>query len=452
MREEKAVRWPGKTVHRVCAALILAWGLAPALAAAPGKAAGTYVLADEDWLPSSLALLPSGKFEWFIKGSGARTVRGDWTQQQERIALRAAASAEAPIYRQLSHASGRFMAADRYDEAVMTVAVLANERMGVAGTEAVLEDEQGRRVEAEAAPIPGYLLARLPKQWGQWRRVGLRLAGSGQAWQWFEVEAASRAERAAGFELTNADAVQPLFRQAELELQADGGLAMPTPEPLKPVRPALRYRKLTRPLTAAQLAGRYRLEGRLESELALQADGQASWSLFAGRSYYLEGRWRVSNGLVMVEAQLPSQAPKYRLMTDEEMKIRQPATARQLIVIVGQPRVGGAAGIEIRFEAGGKILGQAVSNASGDAILDWDGKADAWSRVGLRREGSADAWTWLEVPAARRADRLLAIAIDDLGLSRPAIPSLIFGLGEDGGLLLREPLSFGLEKYFKTKK
>lgn len=67
--------------------------------------------------------------------------------------------------------------------------------------------------------------------------------------------------------------------------------------------------------------------------------------------------------------------------------------------------------------------------------------------MALRRQGSADAWTWLEVPAARRADRLLAIAVDDLGLSRPAIPSLIFGLGEDGGLLLREPLSFGLEVF-----
>lgn len=139
-------------------------------------------------------------------------------------------------------------------------------------------------------------------------------------------------------------------------------------------------------------------------------------------------------------------------MSDGEMNVRQPATARQLIAIVGQPRVGGAAGIEVRFEAAGKTLGQAVSNASGDAILDWDGKADDWTRVALRRQGSADAWTWLEVPAARRADRLLAIAVDDLGLSRPAIPSLIFGLGEDGGLLLREPLSFGLEKYFKTKK
>ena len=62
---------------------------------------------------------------------------------------------------------------------------------------------------------------------GSVAQVGLRLAGSGQAWQWFEVDAAGRTERAAGFELSNADAVQPLFRQAELEIQADGGLTMP---------------------------------------------------------------------------------------------------------------------------------------------------------------------------------------------------------------------------------
>lgn len=441
-----------KRAWRVCAALLLGCLCAPAQAAAPDKAAGTYVPADEDWLPSSLVLLPSGQFEWFIKGSGARTVRGDWTRGRGQIVLRAAAGGEAPAYRQLPYASGRFMAADRYDEAMMTVAVLATGRMGVAGTEALLEDDQGRQVETEATRTPGYLIAWQPKAWGAWRKVGLRLAGSGQAWQWFEVDAAGRTERAAGFELSNADAVQPLFRQAELEIQADGGLTMPKPAPEIPVRSALRYRKLDRPLTAAQLAGHYRMESRTESELALQADGQASWSLLASRAYYLEGRWRVSKGLVTVEAQLPAQAPKYRLMSDAEMNVRQPATARQLIAIVGQPRVGGAAGIEVRFEAAGKTLGQAVSQASGDAILDWDGKADDWTRVALRRQGSADAWTWLEVPAARRADRLLAIAVDDLGLSRPAIPSLIFGLGEDGGLLLREPLNHDLEKYFKTKK
>ena len=53
---------------------------------------------------------------------------------------------------------------------------------------------------------------------------------------------------------------------------------MPKPAPEIPVRSVLRYRKLDRPLTAAQLAGHYRMESRTESELALQADGQASWS------------------------------------------------------------------------------------------------------------------------------------------------------------------------------
>jgi hypothetical protein len=163
----------------------------------------------------------------------------------------------------------------------------------------------------------------------------------------------------------------------------------------------------------------------------------------------LDGKWRIENGLIKFTTELPKTQPTYRLMTNNEEKIIKPATNEELIIVVGMPRAGGTEDIEVQFQSNGKILGHAVSNSSGDAILRWNGSASDWTKVGLRRNGSHDSWSWFDIPPERRSKRIVGVAINDLGLTKPIVPELWIGQSQDGGLILLDPFMGSTVHYTK---
>ena len=166
---------------------------------------------------------------------------------------------------------------------------------------------------------------------------------------------------------------------------------------------------------ASSLPGHYYLQGVMEtgSELLLKKDGTFEWMLsYGSMDEQASGEWRVDGDKLTLVAGNGGKEPQFRLFEEDEMRIQKPAEAGVWVAIVGFPRLGPMAGVEVRFEAQSGKTATAVSVANGDAIVRMPA-SERWVRAGLRRQGSKAGYQWLAVPPERAKDRLAAFAVSD---------------------------------------
>lgn len=198
------------------------------------------------------------------------------------------------------------------------------------------------------------------------------------------------------------------------------------------------------PVTEAEISGHYWLQNVREvgGELLLRPDASFEWSLSYGAiDQYARGKWQLKDGKVELQAGRAEGSPVFRLFGEDELRIRKPAETGSWVAIVGMPRVGPAAGMEVQFESATGKHWRAVTDRNGDAIVQV-AEAERWTRAGLRRDGDKGDWQWFAIPAVRAEARLAAFAIDDISQIAP-LPfehmTLLPGPGklttEDGGMV-----------------
>jgi hypothetical protein len=165
----------------------------------------------------------------------------------------------------------------------------------------------------------------------------------------------------------------------------------------------------------SSLPGHYYLQGVMEvgSELLLKKDGKFEWMLSYGNTdQQASGDWRVAGDTVTLVAGNGGKEPQFRAFEEAEMRIQKPAEAGLWVAIIGFPRLGPMAGVEVKFEAQSGKTAVAVSVANGDAIVHMPA-SERWVRAGLRRQGSKADYQWLAVPPARAQERIAAFAVTD---------------------------------------
>jgi hypothetical protein len=196
----------------------------------------------------------------------------------------------------------------------------------------------------------------------------------------------------------------------------------PTPRPLTSTASAATSAATSAAdIKPADLVGHYHLEGLREvgSELLLRADGRFAWMMSYGAiDRSAEGRWVWDGERLVLTSEAPAGSPNFRVFEEDELRIRKPAEPGSWIAIVGMPRVGPAAGMEVLFESAGGKRWRAVTDRNGDAIVQVDA-AERWTRAGLRRDGDQGDWQWFAIPAVRAEARLAAFAIDDISQIAP---------------------------------
>ncbi|MEG1055288.1 MAG: hypothetical protein RSF79_24980 [Janthinobacterium sp.] len=166
---------------------------------------------------------------------------------------------------------------------------------------------------------------------------------------------------------------------------------------------------------ASFLPGHYYLQGVMEtgSELLLKKDGTFEWMLsYGSMDEQASGEWRVDGDKLTLVAGNGGKEPQFRVFEEAEMRIQKPAEAGLWVAIVGYPKVGPMAGVEVKFEAQSGKTATAVSVANGDAIVRMPA-SERWVRAGLRRQGSKAGYQWLAVSPERAKDRLAAFAVSD---------------------------------------
>ena len=185
----------------------------------------------------------------------------------------------------------------------------------------------------------------------------------------------------------------------------------------------------------AALAGHYYLQGVTEvgSELLLKKDGRFEWMLSYGAvDQQASGDWRVAGDAVTLVSGNGGKEPQFRVFDESEMNIKKPAAAGQWVAIVGYPRVGPMAGVEVRFEAKSGKTATAVTVPNGDAIVAMPA-SEQWIRAGLRRQGSTADFQWLVVPPERARERIAAFAVTDRQwLAGQAFQTLNLRIVDDG--------------------
>lgn len=165
----------------------------------------------------------------------------------------------------------------------------------------------------------------------------------------------------------------------------------------------------------AALAGHYYLQGVMEvgSELLLNKDGRFQWALsYGAMDQSAQGRWQLKGDRIELQAKAPSTPPQFRLFKEDELRLKKAPETGSWVAIVGVPRRGPIAGVEVRFESkSGKTL-TAISGQNGDAIVHMPAN-EQWVRAGLRVARLQGEWQWLVLPAERSRARIAAFAVDD---------------------------------------
>jgi hypothetical protein len=186
---------------------------------------------------------------------------------------------------------------------------------------------------------------------------------------------------------------------------------------------------------AAALPGHYYLQGVTEvgSELLLKKDGTFEWMLSYGAvDQQASGSWRVAGDDVTLVAATGAKPLHFRVFEERELRIKKGAAPGSWVATVGVPEMGPVGGVEVRFEAKSGKTATAVSVQNGDAIVKMPA-SEQWSRVGMRREGSQDAFQWLAVPAKRAGERIASFAITNPdAVAGPAFKELTLRIVEEG--------------------
>lgn len=192
----------------------------------------------------------------------------------------------------------------------------------------------------------------------------------------------------------------------------------------------------------APLAGHYYLQGgqsEVGSELLLKEDGKFEWALMYGAvDQMARGTWQQAGGLVTLTV-AKREEPTFRLFDEDELTLKKQPAAGKWVAIVGVPRRGPVADVEVRFEAKSGRTVDAVSAQNGDAIVDMP-PSESWVRAGLRRNGSGAPWQWLALPPVRTEARIAAFAVVNVEtLLAAPFERMTLRVG-DGGLVIEEGL------------
>ena len=164
----------------------------------------------------------------------------------------------------------------------------------------------------------------------------------------------------------------------------------------------------------AKLPGVYSLQGVTEvgSMLALRPNGTYQWSMsYGNQDLASTGVWEIKGQRIVLTAK--REPLKFRLFTDKELSLKKDPKPGIWVAIVGVPDMGPVSEVEVRFEAKSGKSAVAASAGNGDAIVEMPA-SEVWTRAGLRREGSSEAYQWLDVPAARGKARIAAFAITNV--------------------------------------
>ena len=187
-----------------------------------------------------------------------------------------------------------------------------------------------------------------------------------------------------------------------------------------------------------KLAGHYYLQGASEvgSELVLGKDGKFSWMLSYGASdNAAQGTWQLKGKQVVLSAVAVPMA--FRAFTDSELNVVKPVETGTWIAIVGIPDMGPVADVEVKFEAKSGKSAIAMSVSNGDAIVKMPA-GEQWSRAGLRRSNSQEAWSWVAVTPERAKARIAGFAIANPQSIQSGFKTLELSV-EKGGLALSGP-------------
>ena len=163
------------------------------------------------------------------------------------------------------------------------------------------------------------------------------------------------------------------------------------------------------------LVGHYYLQSVREtgSELLLRPDGRFEWMMSYGAvDQFAQGHWQAKGNTVTLTSTPPDGHPVFRLLGEEENNFRKLPVPGIWVATVGVRHVGPAQGMEVQFESRSGNKAVAVSQANGDAIVSMPAN-ETWSRAGLRRQGSADAMQWFDIPPQRAQERIASFALDN---------------------------------------
>lgn len=159
------------------------------------------------------------------------------------------------------------------------------------------------------------------------------------------------------------------------------------------------------------LAGNYSLQGVTEvgSMLSLRKDGTYQWMMsYGNQDLASAGIWEIKGQNVLLTSR--REPLKFRLFTEQELTLKKQPRPGVWVAIVGVPRQGPVADVEVRFEAKSGKSATASSVQNGDAIVDMPA-SETWTRAGLRAKGTSGQFQWITVPAARSSARIAAFAV-----------------------------------------
>ena len=161
------------------------------------------------------------------------------------------------------------------------------------------------------------------------------------------------------------------------------------------------------------LVGTYSLQDAHEmgSGLELRKDGTFRWSMsYGNQDLQSAGAWDIKGQRIVLTSK--RQPLKFRLFTDAELNLKKNPKAGVWVAIIGVPRYGPVADVEVKFEAKSGKTATATSQPNGDAIVDMPA-SETWTRAGLRAKETGD-YTWVAVPPARGASRIAAFAVTNV--------------------------------------
>jgi hypothetical protein len=184
------------------------------------------------------------------------------------------------------------------------------------------------------------------------------------------------------------------------------------------------------------LAGQYSLQGATEmgSQLHLTKDGKFEWALSYGNQDFASmGKWEVRNKRVVLTA--TQEALDFRPMKEDELNLKKKPKPGVWVAIVGIPDYGPVADVEVRFEAKSGRSAVAKSMQNGDAIVDMPA-GETWVRAGLRAEGAAYDYQWIDIPADRASARIAGFALKNVSALQSGGFKTMELKQENGGLVV----------------
>lgn len=197
--------------------------------------------------------------------------------------------------------------------------------------------------------------------------------------------------------------------------------------------------------------GNYYLTGNTEigSQLQLTKSGRFSWILMYGaEDLFAEGTWKAKGDRVELTP-APGKPGKFRIFNESEIQLRKGPAYGTWVAIVGVPMQGPIGGIEVRFESKAGRSATTVSEPNGDAIVIMP-SSEEWTRAALRRAGSQDPWTWIDIPETRSLARIAAFAVTNPGDVRPS-PFKTLTLSRSGNDLKIEDSGLGLRGVYQRQ-